>query len=547
MGMGPLTLACALLLANAGAPDTSYINQGQFQIPISVRPERRADIRELVLYVSRDKGQTWAPEARATPDKPGFPFYAAGDGVYWFSVAIIDKQGRQDPVDIYTAPVGQHVVVDTRKPEIRIGRAERRGDEVQVQWDIREENPDLASFRLEYRTPEPVGSPWMAVSAQAAMQGETSFRPTTGGPVQVRIVFSDLAGNAGQTYADVTAGAGVAPSVPEPVAPVPGAVPAPGGFSDPTVIPPPPGGAAPGGDFRATQPIDPTPRPSYPAPVDVNNGRPVIPMPSQQPLPVAQSDASRPVLQQTAASSSGAWDRSAGTTQYSSATRGALPAVDIVNKRQAKINFHIGKYGPSGIGSVEVYVTTDDGATWTLSPGDHSVTLPTTVDVRGGTPVEGTVTVELNPQQEGVVHGYYIVVKSRAGRGIKPPESGTPPQVRIELDMTPPSVEMYVPQPDPTRRDTLLLTWKATDKNLANNPVTMEWAERKDGQWNLIGTADMANSGQFSWQVPVNAPPSVYLRLSVRDTAGNTAVAQTQEPVLVDLSVPEPGGFKVIH
>jgi hypothetical protein len=89
------------------------------------------------------------------------------------------------------------------------------------------------------------------------------------------------------------------------------------------------------------------------------------------------------------------------------------------------------------------------------------------------------------------------------------------------------------------------LTWKATDKNLANGPVTLEWAAQKDGQWNVIGTPEMANTGQFSWQVPANVPPSVYLRLAVRDTAGNVAVAQTQEPVLVDLSMPEVEEVKV--
>jgi hypothetical protein len=155
--------------------------------------------------------------------------------------------------------------------------------------------------------------------------------------------------------------------------------------------------------------------------------------------------------------------------------------------------------------------------------------------------------VNLDVKQEGVVHGYYVVVKSRAGLGKKPPEPGTPPQIRIEMDITPPVVGLYEPVADPNHKDTLLLTWKATDKNLANNPVTIEWAEQKDGQWYPIGPAEMANSGQYSWPVPANVPPSVYLRLAVRDAAGNVAVAQTDKPVLVDLSVPEPVGFKLSH
>ena len=41
------------------------------------------------------------------------------------------------------------------------------------------------------------------------------------------------------------------------------------------------------------------------------------------------------------------------------------------------------------------------------------------------------------------------------------------------------------------------------------------------------------------WQVPADIPPRVYLRLVVRDLAGNEAIGQTAEPVLVDLNEPE--------
>ncbi len=40
-------------------------------------------------------------------------------------------------------------------------------------------------------------------------------------------------------------------------------------------------------------------------------------------------------------------------------------------------------------------------------------------------------------------------------------------------------------------------------------------------------------------------PPKVYLKLSVSDTAGNVAVAETSEPVLIDLVKPEVGPVTV--
>jgi hypothetical protein len=543
MAMGSLTLACALLLANVELPEIMPMNQGSFTIPIRVAPERRSAIKELRLYVSHDLGATWAVEGRATPDQASFPYKTTSDGMYWFNVAIIDQQNQQEPVDLYTAPVGLRVLVDTRKPDIRLTRADRVGDEVQVQWDIREDNPDLKTLRLEYCFANQGGSSWTPVSVRPALQGETSFRVAGPGDVQVRMLLNDLAGNQGQVTDGVKLAGAVATPLPEPAGVGPAAVLPPPG-TVPSYSQPQPGAIAgtPIGEYHRSQPSEPA-RPQYrPADEVPPPGRQVVlhPIEPQPPVQntVASSEANRNAIQTTSGT-----DRTSSAVQQYTPVRGGLSPVEIVNKNQAKIVFQVGKYGPSGLGSVDVYVTTDDGATWALSPGDRSVTLPTAAEMQSGAPVAASVMVEL--KQEGIVYGYYTVVKSRAGLGKKPPEPGTPPQVRIEMDITPPSVEMYVPQPDPAHRDTLLLTWKATDKNLTNNSVTIEWAERKEGQWNVIGTEKMSNTGQFSWQVPANVPPSVYLRLAVRDTAGNEAVAQTQEPVLVDLSVPETGGFKV--
>jgi hypothetical protein len=95
----------------------------------------------------------------------------------------------------------------------------------------------------------------------------------------------------------------------------------------------------------------------------------------------------------------------------------------------------------------------------------------------------------------------------------------------------------------------------ATDRNLTANPVNLEWAERREGPWQPVSTEPLPNNlpapggveqpqgptGTFSWQLPDRMPSKVYLRLTVRDTAGNVSVAQTPEPVLIDLTVPEVG------
>jgi hypothetical protein len=112
---------------------------------------------------------------------------------------------------------------------------------------------------------------------------------------------------------------------------------------------------------------------------------------------------------------------------------------------------------------------------------------------------------------------------------------------------------MYEPRPDPSQPDTLILSWNAVDRNMPaqGHPITLEWAERREGPWNSIAGDHLPNSmpagmpatdkvtGACSWHLLERMPSRVYLRLTVEDKAGNRAVAETATPVLIDLSVPE--------
>ena len=67
------------------------------------------------------------------------------------------------------------------------------------------------------------------------------------------------------------------------------------------------------------------------------------------------------------------------------------------------------------------------------------------------------------------------------------------------------------------------------------------------GPWDYIGEPQLPNTGaqlpnttgSYEWRVPKNVPVRVYLRLTVRDAAGNVSVAQTNAPQLVDFARPE--------
>lgn len=234
-------------------------------------------------------------------------------------------------------------------------------------------------------------------------------------------------------------------------------------------------------------------------------------------------------------------EKEAGEAQgaaSASPSRGALPPLKLVTKKTAILRYTLANAGPSGLGSLDVYVTRDEGGTWAKCEDDPGSMLP---EVRKGReifpmPLTGFVNVKL--PNDGIIYGFYLVVTNRAGVGKSAPKSGDFPHVRLEVDTTQPLAELYQPQPDEGQKDSLLLTWKAEDKNLATEPITLEWSG--DGRkWNPIGEPKLRNTGRFIWKLPANLPSGIYLKLTVRDKAGNVAVAQTSEGVVIDLKRPE--------
>src|SRR5205823_4215961 len=163
--------------------------------------------------------------------------------------------------------------------------------------------------------------------------------------------------------------------------------------------------------------------------------------------------------------------------------------------------------------------------------------LPLLTDAKAGVPPRGSVTVNL--PGEGVAYGFHIVVRSKAGRSLPPPKAGDLPQLRLEYDATPPRATIYPVEPDPVRRDAVLVRWEATDRNLSANPVSLEWAPTAAGPWAFIGPQEHPATGQYSWQVTPDVPPNVFLRIKAKDAAGNLAVGQSDKAVAVDLSVPD--------
>ena len=523
MAAGMLVLTM-LLATTPGAGEPWQMKERNLRIPIKVDPARRNQIKELRLFSSSDQGQSWQQVAVAHPDQDGFQFNAPADGEYWFSVCVVDQQGRRDPEDVYKAGPSQKIIIDTLKPVVRIVSAERQGTEVQTAWEIQEEHPDLASLRLEYRPADAPANVWYSAPVSPALSGQTKFTVTSASAIALRLQIQDQAGNVGSAAADVAA----APNL-QTAAAVPNGQPAP----TMAAAPPPVSNAIPGPTAPApapgAAPLSGSPyeqgRPTQTMPL-VNEPRPApeyYPPPASSNYPMASGSSSDPNLRQVLATSDNAatFAASAGGIGSARSARGQLPPVLITNNKIIKLDYEV-KTGPSGVGKVDLYMTRDDGRTWQWFAEDADRKSPIEAELPG----------------EGV-YGFSLVVQNGAGVGKRQPISGDPPEMRVELDTTPPTAQLYAPQPNPQQRDAIILSWSASDRNLTATPITLEWAAERDGNWNLIRN-NLPNSGSMSWKLPDSGlPPRVYLRLTAIDAAGNTGVAVTQESVCLDLKEPE--------
>jgi len=77
------------------------------------------------------------------------------------------------------------------------------------------------------------------------------------------------------------------------------------------------------------------------------------------------------------------------------------------------------------------------------------------------------------------------------------------------------------------------IRWQADDAHLGSRPITLLVGERPDGPFTVIA-AGLPNTGQYWWDPQPRLPRQLFLRLEVRDEAGNVAIDQLTEPIRVE-------------
>ncbi len=464
---------------------TIYYRSRTFRIPVTIPEEARSMVREVRLWVSDDYGSHWKPLGQTTPDRPEFPFRASRDGEFWFAIQTVDLDGKVYPSDDRQVEPSLRVVIDTAPPTIVLEPGNRKGSQATVRWELQDENLVLRTFALEYQSVGSGPNDWRTVPMQEddlRVAGVKTWDAGTSESIRVRASVMDRARNTRPVEVVLDEGVASRPSS--------------SGRRENVNAPPP---VAPissrrestNDSFAETDSFDSDSRGRDPGD-EFRKG---------------DADEFRP------------GDASAGSGGPSTRPR---EQTLLVGNPKFPLQYEVEGAGPGGVAKVQLWVTHDGGRSWFPQAEDTDRTSPYPVDLKG----EGTF-------------GLWLSVQGGSGLGDPAPAPGDKPQSWVEVDSTPPLVQV-----DPPRIGTgasagkVLVTWRASDPHLAPRPVLLSYrAEGTDGEWTRIA-GPLENTGQYVWVVPPGVPPKFRIQIEVLDSVGHRGVAETAT-VLVDRAKPK--------
>jgi hypothetical protein len=79
--------------------DVNEIQFRNFNIPIHIDPARQKMIDKVRLFVSEDSGKSWKHFRDYPPRETTARYSTSRDGLYWFAVQVVDRDGNKDPQD----------------------------------------------------------------------------------------------------------------------------------------------------------------------------------------------------------------------------------------------------------------------------------------------------------------------------------------------------------------------------------------------------------------------------------------------------------------
>lgn len=221
------------------------------------------------------------------------------------------------------------------------------------------------------------------------------------------------------------------------------------------------------------------------------------------------------------------------------------PQIEYSNKPSLTLRAKLNTVTRSGVKAVHLYVkelTESASGEWKYA---HETKC--NVEYKAADPV---VPIIYNAPKDGR-YGFIVIPESGAGQKEPAPRPSAPPQYLVEVDTKPPEVKLTNVLVSPGAGGPRVeFEWKVRDPNLMREPITLEWAESKEGPWKLITDGDkLPNAGRWVWNVPDTQPYKFFVRIRAVDLATNSGTDVYPKEVNIDLDRPsatiegvKPGG-----
>lgn len=480
--IGTLWLATCFAGPAEGPPPVDTAHRA-FRIPLDLPEARTSGYSAVRIYYSRDQGKTWNLHAEGSLKMENVTFRAEQEGEYWFVLALVNKNGSQIPDKLEEAEPGLKVHVDATRPKLTLKPVRNKAGRHGLRWECSDDRLDPSTFRLAVWGGETAGWKHQPVPARGNL---IWFDEGTNYP-RIQGTVRDRAGNAavleihieGNSFWKETPARFALADEPAPAT----AVAKKESEANPVT--------SAGADAARRGANDPTP---LIAPTVVASENPIQQVAHLQPEASETMTADSPAV----------------------ATPAAGKAI-LSKSRRVTVNYEVDAGAPTA-GLVELWGTKDRGESWQKIAVDEDRASPIEAEL----PEEGS-------------WGLRIVV-ARGEPGGSQPGPGMIPQLTVEVDSQPPTIELAQPR---VEEGSVSIHWSALDKNLMANGVDIFAGPSPRGPWKRIG-AKLEAQGDMAWDYRGDeATGSAYIRLLARDQAGNVATALS--PRLLLPTAPESG------
>jgi hypothetical protein len=528
-------------------PAPFVTKQSDVEVPFTVRPGSTPESEPTAVrvFVSWDQGKSWHFYDERKPQDGRFRFRPRQDGEFWFATQTIDRAGKPDSPEPRFPQL--RLIVDTQRPQLLVQAQVDTGGNVNVGWNATDASLAAATLKIEYQDAAGSGGAWQPVEPQSAAspdvtqaKGQTVFHPAVASrSINLRAEIADAAGNIAYFSQRVSlnppqASAGGLAQGPAPDQsatrwPASGAPPTTGQplvpnlTTNPFVGPGRLASAAPSPTSGSSSAVAET----LPLPANDRSAEelsPQVAIPSDNlpaPGPALGGGQFQPRVENFLPPPSGFGGPPNETmpapepTESVDTPSGQRPR--LTNSKRFSLDYDVQSVGPEGLAAVELWGTTDGGRTWIKWGSDPDKTSPFDVEVNH----------EAN-------YGFRIVIVGKNGLATGSPQAGDAADIWVGIDLTRPTARLIGAEyGQGEAAGKLDIRWQAADANLGTRPITIAIGDRPDGPFTPVAVG-LPNTGQYYWEFDPRSPRQIFLRLEVRDDAGNVAIDQLTEPIKVE-------------